>query len=110
MMLTRVSQFANASESFLFWSTHPHAMMETRSSFAPAAAPRSASGTCGTPCLHSTFTSWPKQYAEPCVCGRKTVVFVLACSNATSRVAPKETATVQFCVLALSYFTAAASW
>ena len=35
---------------------------------------------------------------------------VLACSNATSLVAPNDTAIVQFCVLALSFFTAAASW
>ena len=37
-------------------------------------------------------------------------VLVWACSKAASRSMPKETATVKFCVLALSGLTAAASW
>ena len=83
--------------------------METRGA-SPPGPERISAGTCGTPCLHSTLTSCPNAYAAPLGCGTKTVVPVFACSNATSLVAPKLTATVQFCVFALSGFTAAASW
>ena len=81
--------------------------MDMRPVFVSAllAAPREV----GNPVSPLQLTSWPKVYAEPFLEG-KHVVPVLACSKAASRHAPKDTATVQFCVLALSGLTAAASW